>query len=65
MWLPAGRRSSSVADAANPDANAKPWCPPSRSAKQRSNAILVGFCVRAYSNPLCTPGLDCAYVDVA
>ena len=34
---------------ANPDANAKPAVPLSRSAMQRSNAMRVGFWLRAYS----------------
>ena len=57
---PLSRQSSTVAVAAMPEAKAKPAVPPSRSATQRSNAMRVGFCVRAYSKPLCTPGLDCA-----
>ena len=29
-------------------------------ATQRSQAKRVGLCVREYSKPWCTPGLDCA-----
>jgi hypothetical protein len=29
-----------------------------------SSAKRVGFCVREYSKPLCSPGPFCAYVDV-
>ena len=40
-------KGSAVAMAASPEANAKPALPPSRSAMQRSNAMRVGFLVRA------------------
>jgi hypothetical protein len=43
------RHSRIVAIAASPDAKAKPALPLSRSATQRSNAMRVGFCERAYS----------------
>ena len=49
-------QSSTVAVAAMPEAKAKPALPPSRSAMQRSNAMRVGFWLRAYSKPCGRPG---------
>ena len=50
--------SSTVEIAARPEAKANAAVPLSRSATARSKAKRVGFWLRAYSNPLCTPG-DC------
>ena len=41
--------------AAMPEAKANPALPASMAAMLRSSAIRVGFCVRAYSKPLCLP----------
>ena len=65
MCEPCSSMSSTVALAARPEEKAKAAVPPSRSAMQRSKAMRVGFCERAYSKPLCTPGLSCAKVEVA
>src|SRR3954466_5527696 len=65
MWLPEASNSSTALLAAKPDANAKPRVPFSKFAMQFSNACRVGFCDRAYSYPVCTPGECCLNVDVA
>ena len=59
-WSPLSSSSSKVDVAASPEANAKPRLPPSSEATPRSQANRVGLCVREYSKPWCTPGLDCA-----
>ena len=41
--------------AAMPEANANAALPPSMAARLPSSALRVGFCVRAYSKPLCSP----------
>ena len=45
--------------AAIPDANAYAALPPSIAARFFSSAKRVGFCVRAYSYPLCRPTSSC------
>ena len=50
--------------AASPDAKAKPYLPPSRSAMRASSAALVGLPVLEYSQPVLTPSSLCLYVDV-
>ncbi len=57
MCEPASSMSITVDPAARPEAKAKAAVPLSRSAMQRSKAKRVGFWLRAYSKPLCTPGL--------
>jgi N-acetylglucosamine-6-phosphate deacetylase len=42
-----------------PDANANAASPPSIAARFASTAERVGFCVRAYSKPLCRPTASC------
>ena len=60
-WRRHARRNRAArtrcAIAARPEAKAKPAVPLSRSATARSKAKRVGFWLRAYSKPLCTPGL--------
>jgi len=50
--------------AAMPEANAYAALPPSMAAMFASRAARVGFCVRAYSYPLCLPSSSCTYVEV-
>ena len=47
-----------------PEANAKPALPRSIAARLASSAARVGFWVRAYSYPLCSPSAACTYVEV-
>ena len=54
-WSPLFKSWVTVEVAAIPDANANPRFPFSSAARFRSSAMRVGFCVRAYSNPLCFP----------
>jgi hypothetical protein len=46
----------SVSVAARPEAKADPNRAPSNAARQLSRAVRVGFFVRLYSYPLCSPG---------
>src|SRR5262245_24954393 len=50
--------------AAMPEAKARAPLPLSIAATLASRAARVGFCVRAYSYPLCTPSASWTYVDV-
>ena len=62
--VPVSNICSSVAVAARPEAKHRPPMPFSSDARFASSANRVRLCVREYSKPLCTPGADCAYVDV-
>jgi hypothetical protein len=62
--VPASNSWSSVDVAASPDAKQSPPTPPSSDARFASSAKRVRLCVREYSKPLCSPGADCAYVEV-
>ena len=42
-----------------PDEKAAATSPPSSAARFASSAKRVGFCVREYSKPLCSPGPSC------
>ena len=54
---------STASSAAIPLANANPRAAPSSEARHVSYAIRVGFAVRAYSNPACSPTAVCTNVD--
>src|SRR5215813_1127537 len=59
-WSPEFSRCMITSAAALPDANAAPYFAPSKAARQSSSALRVGFLVRLYSYPLCSPGPVCA-----
>ena len=48
-----------ASDAAKPDPKLKACLPYSIAAIAFCKAVRVGFCVRAYSYPLCFPGASC------
>src|SRR2546423_2589911 len=63
-WSPDESRWSTASVAARPLAKASACFPFSSAARQPCSASRVGLRVREYSNPLCSPGPDCAYVEV-
>jgi hypothetical protein len=54
-WSPDSSSVITAPSAAIPEANANAALPPSMAAMLASRAERVGFCVRAYSYPLCLP----------
>jgi hypothetical protein len=63
-WSPCERRAVIALMADSPDAYTNAPRPPSIAARFASSVARVGFCVRAYSYPLCLPSSSWTYVDV-